>query len=489
MINISTQDLKKYIYNQVEKKTIEKARNDLFTLTNYAMRYLEGIDLVSKWHVQYLCEILQAVHKKQLGKVNIIIPPGHTKTFLLTRGFIPYMLGHDPKARIIYTRRKEELAATETGLAKKIILSSQYQKMFPSIKLDKKGDSKFTIHNNRGFVLAKGIETSVTGESADLMIFDDILDAGDSVIESEKIYNNLSKGFFNRLRDGKEKNYGYVFINQRLNTYDTTAFLKDNYNFEEFYIPCIETQERTYSFNSFSYHRPVGELLNPEITTKEKIKEKIGDFEVYDNAKRIFETQYQGRPEIIGGQIIKGEWFQYYDTYLDKRFDRIFITADTATDTKKHNDYSVACVWGMLNGNLYLLDMIRDKWEAPELYKNFSNFWNKWHRGVNSISCTGFYIEKASSGISMIQHFKRHLPVVFEIERQANKLTRLYAVADSIQAGRVFLPQDRKISGLLISECEQFTRNDTHQHDDIIDCLIDAIQLGITNIKTSWMFL
>ena len=432
---------------------------------------------------------MQAVQKKQLNKVNIIIPPGHTKTFLLTRGFIPYVLAHDAQARIMYTRRKEELAITETGLTKKFMLSDNYQSIFPHVQLDKKGDSKFTVKNGRGFMLAKGIETSVTGESADLMIFDDILDAGDSIIEAERIHNNLSRGFLTRLRDGVIDNYGAIFINQRLNTYDTTAYLRDNYNFTEFYIPCIEEQEKTYSFGSFSYHRPEGELLNPDITTKENIKDKIGDFEKYDNARRIFQTQYQGKPETIGGQIIKGEWFQFYDIYIDKIFDRIFITADTATDTKKHNDYSVACVWGVYNGNLYLLDMIRDKWEAPELYKNFANFWNKWCRGVNNIPCDGFYIEKASSGISMIQHFKRHLPLVFEVPRQINKLTRLYAVADSIQAGRVFLPRDRNISGLLISECEQFTRNDTHPHDDIVDCLIDALNLGIVQINNSWAFL
>ena len=59
-----------------------------------------------------------------------------------------------------------------------------------------------------------------------------------------------------------------------------------------------------------------------------------------------------------------------------------------------------------------------------------------------------------------------------------NKLTRVMDVQGYIESGYVFIPDDEM--GLpwvydFVSECESFTADDTHKHDDQIDPMCDAI--------------
>ena len=459
-------------------------RDNLANFADLAMRFSESQRLVSKWHIGYLCEILTAVQKKQIRNINIIIPPGHTKTFLTIRAFVPWLLGHDQSARCMYVRRKTTLADEQVGLTKRFMDSDVYKSIFPDVELDKKGDSKFTLLNKRGYLEARGVEGAVTGANADLLICDDIVDAGDGVNVIHTICNNITAGFFTRLRDNeKVNNYGAIFINQRLNMQDQTAFLQENYDFHNFIIPFIEEEGKTYSFNNFSYSRPIGEVLNPQITTVDKVKERIGDWDKTPHSMSIFQTQYQQNPTDDLNAIVKAEWFNYYQNIDNIRLKYIIITADTATKKGEHNDYTVISAWGVSQEDgkkrIWLLDMYRNKVEWNELEKDAINFYNKWKmikNHDNNIFCNSFYIEDKVSGTSLIQKFKSSTNIpVKAIQRDKNKYERLCAVVSYIENGCVYLPKDNKNAKTLVQECISFRQDDSHLSDDCLDTLIDAL--------------
>ena len=54
----------------------------------------------------------------------------------------------------------------------------------------------------------------------------------------------------------------------------------------------------------------------------------------------MFETQYQQNAIILGGQVIKRDYFRYYPTAQRFDYKRIIIAADTAMKTKEYNDFS-----------------------------------------------------------------------------------------------------------------------------------------------------
>jgi predicted phage terminase large subunit-like protein len=201
-----------------------------------------------------------------------------------------------------------------------------------------------------------------------------------------------------------------------------------------------------------------------------------------------FAAQYQQKPIVAGGTVIKTEWFKYYTSTANLEFRKIFLTADTAQKEAEHNDYSVLCAWGVVGGDLYLLDLIRDKWDAPKLLANSLAFWNKWRMGQNSKRCTAFYVEDKSSGTGLMQQIKKigGIPII-GIPRTKDKLTRVDDVLTYIEGGHVYLPfaPTYSFNPAFLSECEGFSRDMTHPFDDQVDNLVDGIEKGIANRKVS----
>ena len=81
------------------------------------------------------------------------------------------------------------------------------------------------------------------------------------------------------------------------------------------------------------------------------------------------------------------------------------ITVDTAQKTKEQNDYTVMQCWGVTpDKDIYLIDMLRDKMEAPELRRKAKMFYSKHNSKVPTLR--KMYIEDKSSGSSLIQDLK-----------------------------------------------------------------------------------
>lgn len=56
-----------------------------------------------------------------------------------------------------------------------------------------------------------------------------------------------------------------------------------------------------------------------------------------------------------------------------------------------------------------------------------------------------------------------------------------------LEAGNIMLPADENYGSNpdVISECQAFTRDDSHKHDDIIDALCIAVQEGLAQLEVS----
>ena len=190
-----------------------------------------------------------------------------------------------------------------------------------------------------------------------------------------------------------------------------------------------------------------------------------------------FSSQMQQSPSPLGGGIFKAKWWQYY--VVPPVCDYRIITADTAQKVGEHNDYSVFQVWGIKSNEIYLLDMLRGKWEAPELRQMFIAFWNKHCTPTASVNrLRTAYVEDASSGTGLIQEIRRSESIpIFPIVRQKDKVTRAMDAVPYIASGRVYLPRNADWVADLLSETERFTPLLTHAHDDIVDALCDGIQI------------
>jgi predicted phage terminase large subunit-like protein len=238
-------------------------------------------------------------------------------------------------------------------------------------------------------------------------------------------------------------------------------------------------------FSYWPYKEPVAQLLKMEAG-------QGTDQEGARMSRHVFSSQYQQAPKAVGGNIIHGSWFRYWTTLPQLKYRKIFV--DTAQKTKERNDYSVLQCWGLgIDNNMYLLDQIRGKWEAPELESRTIAFWNK-HADKETYEPKEFgqlrqmIVEDKASGTGLIQKIKllNCIPI-HPMERHIDKLTRVMDVVAYID-GRVWLPETAPFTSGLVSECEAFTADDSHDHDDQIDPMVDAINdmLSTGNKLNTW---
>ena len=165
------------------------------------------------------------------------------------------------------------------------------------------------------------------------------------------------------------------------------------------------------------------------------------------------------------------------------------IYADTAQKTGERNDYSVFEVWGLgIDGKLYLIDMLRGKFEAPDLKRKAIDFWNK-HKSF-FVGTHGqlrkLKVEDKASGTGLIQEIKRDGAIPVEgIQRNKDKYTRVLDILGYIESGYIMLPNECSWISDFIDECESFTADDSHIHDDQIDPMCDAIYEMLGSNKVS----
>ena len=187
---------------------------------------------------------------------------------------------------------------------------------------------------------------------------------------------------------------------------------------------------------------------------------------------REFAALYQQSPYIKGGNMIKTEWWKYYnpeDIDIEK-FPTIIIACDTAFKKTTTADFSVAVVAGLDNqGDIYIIDIKRGRWDFPELKRILINMNTKWRgKGLR-----GIHIEDKASGQSLIQELKNQSGLaVIPYKVSVDKVSRVAAITDLIEGGRVFL---KKTATWLDDFLEESVGFPNGSHDDQIDALTIAL--------------
>ena len=200
-------------------------------------------------------------------------------------------------------------------------------------------------------------------------------------------------------------------------------------------------------------------------------KHSLEQIEVLKADAYTFASQYMQRPVSIEGALFDMSGIKWYSEGEMPEVDYYRMYADTAQKTGERNDYSVVELWAKFkSGGVGLVDLVRGKWEAPELETTALSFWAK-HRGKN---VRGLRVEDKVSGTGLIQSLKRQGVPVEGIQRNRDKYTRGLDAAPWIATGQVWLPAQAAFSEALRYEMQTFDGLGTG-FDDQIDPMMDAI--------------
>lgn len=457
----------------------------------YMFRVIEQVIFVVEPIHDELFDCFEKILEGIFKRLNINIPPRSAKTTLAIY-FIVYTWLLNPRANFIYTSFSQELLSDISRKLAVILENPVFKAMYPQVSTHSEdieedpineyweeylfkstGKNVYTsrkiITYAGGVCLFSAMGAQITGFGAGqrkpgytgALIIDDANKP--SEMRHQKYRSSIIQFYeetlLNRLN---HSDVPIINIQQRLHVEDLSAVLKEKYNFTAIIKPLLDEN---------------GVCQIPSQYTPERIKE-------LQQNNYVFLAQFQQQPIIQGGQVIKRAYFRYYNAAQTYHYKRVLIAADTAMKVKEHNDYSVFIAGGITDNNqLHILDLLRGKWEAPDLEKMAVMIWNKFKRDEHTgLMCNGLYVEDKASGTGLIQGLKSKYGIpVFGVQASTDKLTRVENVLPYLESGLVHLPENENyaFNPDLLAECEAFSRDMSHLHDDQVDALAHLIQEAV----------
>jgi predicted phage terminase large subunit-like protein len=454
------------------------ARRSLYRFTRHMFRARKGHDWQRAEHHRIICGALERVYRGECRRLIVNIPPRYSKTELALN-WLAWTLGKNPDAEFILTSYSATLASNNAALARDIVTHEEYRQIFPRVALRDDATAKHDWRTTAGGIIyAAGAGGTITGFGAGkaregfggAIIVDDPHKPDEATSRAQR--RNVQEWFQNTLESRKNSQQTpIIIIMQRLHPDDLSGWLLAGGNCEKWEHVCLPA-------------------LQDDGTPLWAEKHTADDLARMKAANRIvFAGQYMQQPVAEGGNIIKGEWFQSYDVAPRMKWRAVYV--DTAQKTGERNDFTVAEEWGLGDdGKLYLLDMLRGRFEVPDLERRLPAFWAKCAARETSRwgALRAMKIEDAASGTGLIQKLKReHRLPVQGITRRKDKYSRLLDVLGYIEAGHVCIPRAASFTSDFLAECEAFTADDSHAHDDQVDPMVDAIgdMLG-SNALANW---
>lgn len=316
--------------------------------------------------------------------------------------------------------------------------------------------------NCGGYRNSTSVGETLTGRGGNMLIIDDPIKAEDALSDPRRSAVNdwFSTTAYSRL-DSK-RNDVIILIMQRLHLDDLAGYVMQNEQWVHLNLPAIAEVEERFQIGAKEYHvRRIGDLLHEARESRDVLDQaraRMGSFN--------FSAQYQQSPVPLKGEIVRWEWFKFYDQApMRERRDQIVMSVDTASKAEEINDYSVCTTWHAKGNERYLLGLTRVRVNYPDLKRLVID------RAVH-FNASAIIIEDAGSGTALIQDLAREryngVPKPIAVRPDGSKVTRISAVSAQIESGQVFLPRKADFLEDLRLELLQFPYG---RHDDQADSI------------------
>ena len=438
-------------------------------------------------HIKVISNKLKELEDGEVKRLMVFLPPRSSKSVICSKLFPAWYIGRNPTHEILTVSHSDQLSSDFGRSVRDIVNAEEFNKIFTGVQLrsDVRAAGKWKT-NQGGTYYAAGVRSQIAGRGAHIAILDDVMSEEDAFSDSGRRY--IKEWYPAGLRTRLMPNGSIVIINTRFHYDDLCGWLlKQQEDMSEYQtipwevikIPAWLDEEA-----ADLLELPVGGSYFPEWKPKEILE--IDENEIRaSNGSRYWNSLYMQDPTPEEGGLIKKKWLQSWEDNDPPSCDFIIQTYDTAFSTRTTADFSVIQTWGIFNvydqdeqgyesyvANLILLGNIKGRFEYPELRKLAQKLYNDHRPDV----CM---VEKKASGQSLIQDMRRAGLPVMEYNPDRDKIARVYAASPIMEAGRVWIPTNKKWSDDLIEELIRFPNA---AHDD----QVDALTMAIHYMKESW---
>ena len=437
-----------------EKKIQNKAKNDFLSFVKCMWP-----DFIEGSHHRHIAEKFNKLATGEINRLIINMPPRHTKSEFASYLLPSWMVGRNPKLKIIQATHTGELAIKFGRKAKHLIDSEEYSKIFQTrLQEDSKAAGRWETAQG-GEYFAAGVGGAITGRGADLLIIDDPHSEQDAMSESalEGAYEWYTSGPRQRLQPGAS----IVLVMTRWSTKDLTAQL-------------IKAQKEVkgdqwdvVEFPAILDHGKKSEPVWPQYWKLDELEKVKATLPV---AK--WNAQWMQAPTSEEGALIKREWWKVWKHDWIPQLHYVIQSYDTAFLKKETADFSAITTWGLFYPNpdsplnLILLDAVKDRFEFPELRRKALEQYRYWDPEM-------VIVEAKASGLPLTYELRQmDIPVVnFTPSKGNDKHVRVNSCAPVFESGMVWAPET-KFAEEVIEECAAFPHGD---NDDLVDSMTQAV--------------
>jgi predicted phage terminase large subunit-like protein len=452
-------------------------RNDFESFLHRCFLMLNpGAEYLPNWHIKAIAHQLQLIRDGKIHRLILNMPPRYLKSLTVSVILPAFLLGHDPRMKIFGVSYSNDLSAKHAADFRAIVQSDWYRKTFPTMRVDRIADSD-VFTTRRGFRRSTSVSATLTGLGGDMIILDDPQKPVDA--QSDTLRNSLNQWFTNTLlsRLDNKATGVIILVMQRVHLHDLTGFLVDkSKDWTVLSLPAIaEVDEKVAIGNNEFHTRRAGEALHPKyetVSTLEKLRNEMGS--------GIFGAQYQQSPVPDGGGMIKRDWLHYYDQLPERGYrTKLIHSWDTAAKVGAQNDWSVCTTWLLVDNRFYLIDLIRGRYEYPQLRAMVIAL-------AQRDEPLKILIEDTSTGIALAQELRQSgIHTVKPVPVERDKMGRLFVHQAKFEAGLVLFPRKAPFLAQLETELLTFPQG---KHDDQVDSLSQALSYkGGYDTTLSWV--
>lgn len=448
-----------------------------------------GIPFIPSWHIETICEHLEAVSAGDIRRLLINIPPRHSKSTIVSVMWPMWEWINSPEQKFLAASYSGTLSIRDNLKARRLIQSPWYQERWGSVfKLSGDQNAKQRFENDRtGYRIATSVGGTATGEGGSRLILDDPHGAQDA--QSDAMRDSALEWFDQvwTTRLNNPKTDAMVVVMQRLHAKDISGHIIDDLKgWEHICIPAEwDGKARATVLGNYDPRKVEGELICPERFGHEEIellKVALGSYGAAG--------QLQQRPSPAGGGIIKTDNFRLWPA--SRQLPDLFYIVqsyDTAFTEKTTGDPTGCCVWGIFEHEgqrqVLLLDCWNEHLGYPALKKRVMDDWGARYGGEKnnlmkpSRKADVVLVEAKGSGQSLLQDLRlSNIPAVAYNPGKADKISRAHMCTPLLESGVFWVLESAKNAGRprtwvqpFLAQLEQFPAG---EHDEMVDCWTQA---------------
>ena len=433
----------------------EKAKNNFMDFTKTVWE-----EFINGRHHRIMAEKFNRIATGDLKRLIVNMPPRHTKSEFGSYLLPAWLMGRNPRLKIMQTTHTAELAFRFGRKVRNLMNSKEYSKIFEGVELRADSQAAGRWETSKGGeYFAAGVGGAVTGRGADLLIIDDPHSEQDALSPTamENAYEWYTSGPRQRLQPGGS----IVIIMTRWAENDLTGklirqqardILADKWEVVEFPALMPETDEPLWK----------------EFWKKEDLLAVKGSLSIGK-----WEAQWQQNPTSEQSAILKREWWKTWEGDEIPPLEYVMQSYDTAYSKKSNADFSAITTWGVFYPeeggppNIILVDAKRGRGDFPDLRRKALEEFKYWDPECISI-------EAKASGMPLTQELRNMgIPVTnYSPSRGNDKFTRVNSIAPLLESGLVWCP-DTRWGEEVIEECAAFPAG---EHDDYVDTVTQALR-------------